>query len=83
MLFAIGVVEVLPGGKDFDRLALPPSRVRRAGPDGAVLLHRRMSIPPLASVTYRLPVVASVAGAQPLAGLRVNHDALAISPKML
>src|SRR5260370_42315561 len=42
-----------------------------------------MSIPPSASVTYRLPVVASVAGAEALAGLRVNHDALAVSPEML
>src|ERR1700686_5498712 len=41
-----------------------------------------MSIPPSASVTYRLPVVASVARAQALAGFRVNHDALAVSPKI-
>src|SRR5271156_4010169 len=41
-----------------------------------------MSIPPSASVTYRLPVVASVAGAEALAGLGVNHDALAVSPEM-
>src|SRR5437868_6705532 len=41
-----------------------------------------MSIPPSASVPYRLPIVASVAGAQALTGLRVNHDALAVSPKM-
>ena len=39
-----------------------------------------MSIPPSASVTYRLPVVSSVAGAESLAGFGVNHDALAISP---
>src|SRR5271167_2421366 len=39
-----------------------------------------MSIPPSASVTYRLPVVASVAGAEALAGFGVNHDALAVSP---
>src|ERR1019366_5175867 len=37
----------------------------------------------LASVTYRLPVVASVAGAETLAGFGVNHDALAVSPEML
>src|SRR5258708_11591901 len=42
-----------------------------------------MSIPPSASVTYRLPVVASVAGAEALARLGVNHDALAVSPEML
>src|SRR5271169_1359850 len=42
-----------------------------------------MSIPPSASVTYRLPIIASVAGAEALAGFRVNHDALAISPEML
>src|SRR5258708_21049868 len=41
-----------------------------------------MSIPPSASVAYRLPIIASVAGAQALAGSRVNHDALAVSPKM-
>src|SRR5208282_51451 len=42
-----------------------------------------MSIPPSASVPYRLPVVPSVAGPEALAGLGVNHDALAVSPKML
>src|SRR5216684_1260574 len=42
-----------------------------------------MSIPPSASVTYRLPVVTSVAGAEALAGFGVNHDALAVSPEML
>src|SRR5260370_30239421 len=41
-----------------------------------------MSIPPSASVAYRLPVVASVAGTEALAGFGVNHDALAVSPKM-
>src|SRR5258708_30611310 len=41
-----------------------------------------MSIRPSASVAYRLPIIASVAGAQALAGFRVNHDALAVSPKM-
>src|ERR1700686_1302074 len=41
-----------------------------------------MSIPPSASVSYRLPVVASVARAQALAGFGVNHDALSVSPKM-
>src|SRR3984885_2636668 len=41
-----------------------------------------MSIPPLASVAYRLPVVASVARAQALAGFGINHDALAVSPEM-
>src|SRR5580700_6833499 len=42
-----------------------------------------MSIPPSASVTYHFPVVASVAGAQALARLGVNHDALAVSPEMV
>src|SRR5271170_2926672 len=42
-----------------------------------------MLIPPSTSVTHRLPVVASVAGAEALAGLGVNHDALAVSPEML
>src|SRR5208282_1430799 len=42
-----------------------------------------MSIQPAASVTHPLPVVASVAGAEALAGFGVNHYALAISPKML
>src|ERR1700692_2864878 len=41
-----------------------------------------MSIPPSASVTYRLPVVASIARAEALAGFGVNHDAVSISPKM-
>src|ERR1700676_274334 len=51
--------------------------------DEAAPIHRRTSIPPSASVAYRLPIVASVAGAQALAGFGVNHDALAVSPKML
>src|SRR5580692_6640742 len=42
-----------------------------------------MSIPPSASVAYRLPVISAVARAQPFAGLGVDHDALPISPKML
>src|SRR5260370_38123657 len=42
-----------------------------------------MSIPPSDSETYRLPIVASVAGGEALAGFWVNHDALAVSPKML
>src|SRR5208283_5711779 len=41
-----------------------------------------MSIPPSASVTYRLPIVASVAGPEALTGFGVNHDALAVSPEM-
>src|ERR1700689_1439132 len=42
-----------------------------------------MSIPPSASVAYRLPVVSSVARAEALASLGPDHDALPISPKML
>src|SRR5208282_2914530 len=39
-----------------------------------------MSIRPSASVTHRLPIVASVSGAEALAGFGVNHDALTVSP---
>src|ERR1700720_1522785 len=42
-----------------------------------------MLIPPSASVAYRLPIVASVTGAEALAGFGVNHDALAVAPEML
>src|ERR1700722_1789041 len=42
-----------------------------------------MSIPPSASVTYRLPVVASIGSGEALAGLGINHDALGVSPEVL
>src|SRR5208282_1041541 len=42
-----------------------------------------MSIPPSASVTYRLPIITSVACAKALTGFGVDHDALSVSPKMI
>src|ERR1700722_129547 len=41
-----------------------------------------MSIPPSASVAYRLPVVAPIGSGEALTGLGIDHDALGVSPEM-
>src|SRR5664279_958738 len=70
-----------------DRFQWLPPRPRpsgRAGQDAAVpASHRSEWTSPCASESDRLSVIASVTGAQALAGVGVNLDALGVSPIFL